>query len=158
MSEPVDFRFMMSGEEEAVCKLVKGVFEEFVAPDFDQDGIDEFFRYSNAQALAERCAPGAFVLVAARGEHLVGMIEITDFKHIAMLFVALRGQGVATELVHRAVAICKENNPGVSQISVHSSLFAERIYRRLGFESTGDARTEHGITYVPMALQLETGS
>ncbi len=48
------YRFMRKGEETKVCSLVEKVFNEFVAPDYEEEGINEFFKFGNPFALAER--------------------------------------------------------------------------------------------------------
>jgi len=47
-------------------------------------------------------------------------------------------------------------SPPVSKLTVHLSPYAERIYRKMGFNQIGDLTTEHGITYVPMELDLRS--
>lgn len=156
--EPVVYRAMRSGEEQAVCELVQQVFNEFVAPDYGQEGIEEFFRFANPSAMAERMSSGGFVLVASQADRLVGMLEFAPPDHIAMLFVALRYQGIAKELLARAISKARAVNPDLSKVTVHSSPYAEPIYLRMGFRQIGHATTDHGITYIPMELILEKGS
>lgn len=155
MDETIEYRLMKRGEERAVCLLVRDVFDEFVAPDFSEEGVDGFLQYAHPRALARRCEGHHFVLVAARGDELLGMIEVGRFEHIGMLFVAQRGRGIARQLVHRALAVCKVKRPGLSRVTVHSSRYAEPIYRKLGFVTEGDERTEGGITFLPMAMSLK---
>ena len=45
--EPIVYREMGSGEEAAVCELIARVFKEMVAPDYESEGIEEFFRFAN---------------------------------------------------------------------------------------------------------------
>ena len=54
---------MNSGEEQAVCDFVKQVFNEYVALDCEQYGIEEFFPFANPSAMKERMQSGGFVLV-----------------------------------------------------------------------------------------------
>lgn len=39
--------------------------------------------------------------------------------------------------------------------SVHSSLFAVSIYKKLGFAQTNDVQEDGGIQYVPMKYQIK---
>lgn len=98
-SVDVRYRLMQRGEEESVCALVEKVFNEFVAPDYDLDGVNEFFRFANPPALAGRAGTEQVVMVAEKGPDLVGIIEILNCNHIAMLFVICRGRGIAKELL-----------------------------------------------------------
>jgi GNAT superfamily N-acetyltransferase len=152
--EQIAYEHMSSGEEQLVCELVKVVFNEFVAPDYDQDGVDNFFCFANAAAMAERVQSGGYVLVAKQSGRLVGMLEFSRPDRIAMLFVSQRGQGIAKELVARAIERARVENPALSKVTVHSSPFAKTAYQKMGFRQTGDIATEQGIRYVPMALLL----
>lgn len=153
--EPIVYEHMSSGEEQLVCELVKNVFNEFIAPDYDQDGVDNFFCFANAAAMAERVRSGGYVLVAKQSGRLVGMLEFTRPDRIAMLFVSQRGQGIAKELIARAIEKARSENPALPKMTVHSSPFAKAAYQKMGFRQTGDTMIEQGIRYVPMALLLE---
>ena len=146
---------MNTGEEQAVCNLATQVFNEFVAPDYEQDGIEEFFRFANPIAMKERMLSDGFVLVAYQADVLVGMLEFFLPDCIAMLFVTVQHQGVATELLAQAISKARAFDPALSKMTVHSSLYAEPIYQKMGFRQTGDVTTENGITYIPMELLLK---
>ena len=152
--EQITYDQMSSGEEQSVCDLVEHVFNEFVAPGTEQDGVDEFFRFANVTAMAERVRSGGYVLVAKQSGKLVGMLEFMRPDRIAMLFVTLRGQGIAKELVARAIEQAKCENPVLSEVTVHSSPYAEAAYQKMGFRRIGNTKIEHGIRYVPMKLSL----
>lgn len=154
MTDLISYREMQQGEEQAVCDLVKGVFDEYVAPDYGQDGIDEFFRFANVSAMRERMKSGGLVLVAQRGDELLGVIEFSPPNIIAMLFVTVRRKGVATALLKHAVEKIKTENPELKQLIVHSSPYALPIYEKMGFKVTGKKITENGIIYIPMKLSL----
>ena len=64
MDTDIRYRFMKKGEEEKVCSLVEKVFNEFVAPDYGEEGITEFFKFANPLALAERAGSEQVVVVA----------------------------------------------------------------------------------------------
>jgi GNAT superfamily N-acetyltransferase len=142
---------MTSGEETDVCALVRHVFDELVAPDFAADGVAEFYRFANPEALVERMKAGNPVVVAEIRGEIVGMLEIKPPGHITMLFVARRGEGIGRQLVAHALEICRRAAPHLDKVTVHASRFAVPIYRRLGFEPEGPERTENGIVFLPMA-------
>lgn len=145
---------MRSGEERAVCELVEHVFNELVAPDYEREGVEEFFRFANAAAIAERVRSGGFVLVAKQSGKPVGALEFALPDHVAMLFVTLRRQGIAKELIARAIEKARRENPVLSKVTVHSSPYAETAYQKMGFRRSGNPTTEHGILYTPMELLL----
>jgi GNAT superfamily N-acetyltransferase len=153
-SSDIEYRFMRPGEEPAACALVKTVFDQFVAADLGPEGIAEFLRFANPQAMAARSGPEQVLVVALHDGQLVGVLEVRSGSHLALLFVSLTGRGIARELLHRAVAECRARQPNLAAITVNSSLYAQPIYRRLGFLDTGPERTINGIVHVPMALTL----
>ena len=149
------YRTMKNGEERLVCDLVRRVFNEFVAADYGQEGIDEFFRFANPSELKKRTESGGFVFVACQADSLVGILEFLPPDSVAMLFVTVRHQGIAKELLARTVIKARTLNPLLSKLIVHSSPYAEPIYQKMGFSKTGNSRTENGITYIPMELSLK---
>ncbi len=85
MNETWIIRPMRPGEESEVCELVKRVFDEFIAPDYSQEGIDEFFGYAQSDALAQRSQNNHFVLLAIVEGRPVGMLEVRDYGHVRQL-------------------------------------------------------------------------
>jgi GNAT superfamily N-acetyltransferase len=156
VSDRIRIRFMSEGEEHEVCALVARVFDEYVAGDFSAEGVEEFYRYAEPNALAERRREGEKVLLVEEDGQILGMLELKGTDHIAMLFVDDQGKGLGRALVERALQLCREETEGLGQVSVHASLYAVPIYRRLGFEAEGPERTENGITYVPMVIRFDT--
>ena len=146
---------MKCGEESRVCSLVEKVFHELVAPDYGPEGIQEFFRFANPKAMAERAGPEQVIVVAEQGSDPVRMIEMRGYDHIALLFVSRRRQGIAKELLCLAVQECRRRKPELRRISVNSSPFAEPIYRRMGFTATGPVEEKNGILFVPMACDCD---
>ena len=78
---------------------------------------------------------------------LVGILAMRSGRHIALLFVAGEGQrqGVATQLLHAAIKICRSHAPNMSEISMHASPNAVAAYARLGVQAEGAQQLEHGI-------------
>lgn len=146
---------MKEGEEHEVCALVARVFDEYVAGDFSAEGVEEFYRYAEPNAMAERSRKGDRVLLVEEEGRILGMLELKGTDHIAMLFVEDRGRGLGRALVERALQLCREAAEGPEQVTVHASLYAVPIYRKLGFEAKGPERTKNGITFVPMVLRFE---
>lgn len=152
--ESLAYREMIAGEEQLVCDLVEEVFTEFVAPDYREEGITEFFRFANPIKMKQRVQSGGFVLVACQAENIVGVIEFVPPDRIAMLFVAIQHQGIASDLISGAVNKARAENTNIEKITVHSSPYAEPFYTRIGFHKTGDMVTDHGIKYIPMELHI----
>ncbi len=156
MGTNIHYRPMNAGEESAVCDLIARSFNEFVAPDYSAEGVQEFFRYAHPDALRERAQADHFVLVAEAGHDLAGMIEVRASNHVALLFVdgAYHRQGIATELFRRALVICQQNQPDLKTVSVNSSPYAVPIYEKLGFHATNTEQLVHGIRFIPMIMDV----
>ncbi len=155
MNTEIKYRTMRPGEEAIVCSLIEKVFNEFVAPEYGAEGTNEFFKFANPQAMAERANTKQIVIVAEYDSDLVGVIEMRGNNHIAMLFVTLQSRGIAKELIKKAIEECRKREQDVKKITVNSSPFAEPIYTKVGFKPTGSSQQKNGITFVPMAYDLE---
>jgi predicted GNAT family N-acyltransferase len=129
----------------AALDLIWKVFLEFEAPEYSQEGVDEFKRYIDQQAEELTLKVyGAFGL-----DELIGVIATrNEGSHISWFFVKKKnhGQGVGKNLFEHIVALCNSDF-----ITVNSSPYAVKIYRRLGFTETSDEQVTNGIRYVPMA-------
>ena len=152
----VQYRMMLSGEENAVCHLVEDCFNEFVAPEYSEEGVREFFKYVNPSALRDRSQKSHFVLVALEGDKVAGMIEIRINNHISLLFVKseYQNKGIAKNLLRFSLNSCTKANPCPEYIDVNSSPYAVKIYERLGFTRIGKEQEINGIRFTPMRLSL----
>ena len=147
---------MKPGEETAVIDLVLEVFDEFVAPGFADEGVTEFKKYVHADAISERLKDGNIVELAESEGKIIGVIEIREYSHIALLFVDKSHQrkGVAGELLKKSIEICRDRKPDINRITVNSSPNAADAYRRLGFQDIEDEKVVNGIRFIPMELVL----
>jgi len=152
----VSIRQMESGEEERVCRLIHLVFNEFVAPLFEQEGVEEFLRYADPYLMAKRAQCNHFILIAEANKELYGTIEMRNFNHISLLFVVRQRQrqGIGKQLLKEALTIARRYEPNLTEIDVHSSPNAVDAYESLGFHTVGPRRLENGISFVPMRMLL----
>ncbi len=127
-----------------------------MAPHYSQEGVSEFLKYIDPELMSRRVKSDHFVLMAEMDDRLVGIIEVRDFNHISLLFVFREAQrkGIAKRLLNEALQICSRNNPNLAHVSVHSSPNSIEAYEHLGFRLEGSEKSEHGIRYVPMILQV----
>ena len=151
------YRFMRRGEEERVCALVGRVFNEFVAPDYSPEGVEEFFKFAAPAALRNRDGDTHIVLLAEEKTELAGVLEARDCKHISLLFVekGFHRKGIAKELLRLAIRECRKRLPDLRSVTVNSSPFAIPAYRKMGFLETGPSREVNGIIFVPMVCALD---
>ena len=145
-----------AAEAKAIGELVLRVFTEFVADAYTQQGVREITDYVRPEAIRRRMAGDFFILTARTDNDLVGVIEVKEHRHISLLFVDKRmhRKGVGRELVHHAVARCREENPDLQAVTIQSAPRAVTAYEHLGFRQTGEQRVENGRVYVPMVLPL----
>jgi GNAT superfamily N-acetyltransferase len=157
MEQTITFRMMQRGEEALVSEMVLRAFDKFVAPDLTDEGVQEIRGFVAPDQIQERIAAGRFILVAQAGTTIAGMIEMRDFSHVTLLFVdeKFQRQGIARELLRRAVDMARKKKPSLTAITVASSSFAVEAYQRLGFESNGPEFTKNGVTAYPMILNVE---
>jgi GNAT superfamily N-acetyltransferase len=125
--------------------LAREVFDQFVAPHYQADGVAEFHRYASADALAQRHASGHCTYVAERAGELVGMLHLREPRHVAMLFVRspFQRSGIARALLASA-------GDASCEFTVNSSPNAVGAYERLGFRVTGPEQCVHGIRFTPL--------
>ena len=139
-----------------VSELVARVFKEFVAPEYSSEGVQAFHRYIQPSVLRARAETNHFSLISLAQDKVVGVIEMRDHHHISLFFVApdYQRQGIAKELLRRALQICRTNKRRLSEITVNSSSYAVPIYEKLGFDPVGKRQVRNGIGFLPMVLKL----
>ncbi len=150
----LNIRTIQPGEESLVCDLVTHVSRQFILEEFTPEGYGLFQTYANPDAMADRVKAGGLVLVCESATSIVGMIELRGENHIALFFVKSLGQGIGRALFDAAIQIKRRETPGLTEITVHASLFAVPAYVGLGFEPTGPECFENGIKYVPMEYRI----
>lgn len=160
MDRPIVYREMERGEEAHVFAFVSGVFNEFVAPEYSQEGVEEFMKYIQPHELTSRAQENHFSLIAELGSEIIGMIEVLNYSHVALLFVdsRLQRRGVGSQLLRRALEICRRKEPSLLQVTVNASPNSITAYERMGFEPTDIEQCVNGIRFVPMALHLQVSS
>ena len=151
---------MKPGEESAVVDLVLKVFYEFVAPHYSNEGVEEFRRFVRADALADRLKNGNLVILAKSDRKIIGVIEMRENSHIALLFVkkSFQRKGIAKDLLLRSIGICKKRKPDLQKITVNSSPNAFTVYQKIGFKGVEDEKVINGIRFIPMELILTENS
>lgn len=157
MKTHIKFRKIRDGEEIEVCNLVARSFNEFIAPDFPEQGVEEFFLYSNPLSLKRRLEKNYFSMVAECEGRILGMIEIKGENHISMLYVDkdFHHNGIASNLVKKALEEISENNRNPNDITVNSSRYAVPFYESLGFIQYEDEKSVYGVIHTPMLLSVD---
>ncbi len=157
MDSQIKYRRMTIGDETKVSEFISVVFNEYVAPGFSQEGIDEFTKYIKPDAIESQLKGNHFALIAASGAKILGIIEIRNNNHVALFFVdgQYQRKGIGKKLLQKALELCSSNDSGFSKITVNASPNSIMAYETMGFESTDVEQCLNGIRYVPMALRLK---
>ena len=147
---------MELGEQNQVFVFVSKVFGEFVAPTYSQEGIEEFMKYIQPDELARRIRGNHFVLIAELSSEIIGVIEVRDYNHIALLFVdpQFQRKGVGRELFRKALEMCRGTEVSLSRLTVNASPNSIKAYESMGFQATDIEQCVNGIRFVPMVLRL----
>lgn len=140
----IQIRELNDNEISQALKLTLDVFMEFEAPDYSQEGVDEFQSFLGEQ---EEISKLRFFGALNQGS-LTGIIAMRN-EHICLLFVRkeFHRRGIAKALF---LHILKKNKS--ERITVNSSPYAIEVYGRLGFTSTNSEQVTNGIRYTPMVF------
>lgn len=157
MDSQIICRRMTQGEEIKVSEFISVVFNEFVAPGFSQDGIDEFMKFIKPDAIESQLTENYFGFMATLGEEIIGIIEVRNNNHVALFFVDghFQRKGIGKTLLQKALELCNRNNTEFSKITVNASPNSIMAYETMGFKPADVAQCINGIRFVPMALRLK---
>ncbi len=145
MHESYVVRALRPEEVGAALDLVWAVFQEFEAPDYTPEGVEEFYKSIHDESYLSQLAWYG----ALAGEALVGVIATRSAgTHIALFFVdgSHHRQGIGRRLFQAA------RGAAPHKMTVHSSPYAVPVYHKLGFRDTAPEQTVHGLRFTPMEL------
>ena len=130
--------------------LAWDVFKEYEAPDYTEEGVQEFYKSIHDNEYITRLhVYGAF----DKGR-LVGVIATRNGgTHIALFFVdgQYQGQGIGKKLFQ---TVLKEYQTDkiTDKMTVNSSPYAVPIYHKLGFRDVDTEQVVNGLRFTPMEL------
>jgi GNAT superfamily N-acetyltransferase len=150
------YRPMRHQEAAEVCALINRTFDQYAAPDYTEEGVAEFRKYSQPEEMIRRSDADHFALVATHNEKPIGVLEVRNNRHISLLFVdsQFHGRGIGRQLCERGLTRSLEANQDLREFTVNSSPYAVPIYEKLGFRPTACEQSHHGIRFVPMIRTL----
>jgi len=151
----VDIRNLEKEDLMDALALVWEVFEEFEAPDYDAEGIEEFRNFISLESVEEKVRRGELSFLGCfEGGALAGIIAARNFSHICLLFVRkeYHWRGIGRRLL--AAAADSARGRGIVRMTVNSSPYAVGFYHRLGFTDTDQEKTMNGIRFTPMEFWL----
>jgi len=147
-----DIRLMKAAELNDTLELIRNVFSEFEAPDYEPEGVETFFAFSEETSIKESIASGELKFWICKSRRsLAGALAVKNGCHICMLFVDKRfhRQGIATRLLEAAFS----GTDSSSIITVNSSPYGVPFYHAAGFSDTSPLTVKNGIKYVPMSAK-----
>jgi len=134
--------------------LVNGVFAEFVAIDYSEQGKNTFQAYLKnklEEIAADLKSENKKMWAYYQGDEILGVIAMQNKSHISLMFVDKRchRKGIARQMFNFVLEDLIKNK-SAEQITVNSSPYAVKAYERLGFMKTGEQQEKDGILYIPM--------
>lgn len=143
-----DIKKLTASETQTALDLAWKVFQEYEAPDYSKEGVEEFYRsIHDDNYLAMLSLYGAFV-----SEKLVGVIATrSEGTHIALFFVEgeYHRNGIGKKLFQTVLSQCSTN-----RMTVNSSPYAVPVYHKLGFTDTDTEQVINGLRFTPMEFEF----
>ena len=144
MESSCHIRKLRHEEVDKALSLVWKVFQEYEAPDYTEDGVEEFYKSIHDESyLSMLCLYGAFIR-----EELVGIIATrSEGTHVALFFVdgKYHRQGIGKMLFQAARSA---NTTG--KMTVNSSPYAVCVFHKLGFKDTDTEQVVNSLRFTPM--------
>ena len=153
----IKIRIMEYSELDKAFNLIWNVFKEFVAPDYTQEGIDNFHtEFILGKRFREKFTVGNEVMYGAyiEDEILAGALSLSVNNTVSCIFVD--GQyhrlGIGKKLFDTVKQEMRRR--GAAAIKLNASPYALPFYHNIGFEDIGEQAIYKGIVYTPMGLTL----
>ena len=127
--------------------LIRDVFNEYEAPDYSDEGIQEFMRFIEPVAISEKLTGNELQMWKCEDNgRIIGVLAARP-GHVCLLFVhgQYHRRGIARCLLDKMI---EHYDP--SEITVNSSPYAVEAYRRLGFVDTDIEKTVNGMRFTAM--------
>lgn len=135
-------------ELHSALSLVWKVFCQYEAPDYTEDGVNEFYKsIHDSKYLNLLRVFGAF-----KNKKIIGVIATRKCgTHIALFFVEgkYHKQGIGTQLFKTVLKLNKTHT-----MTVNSSPYAIPIYHKLDFSNSDTEQVVNGVRFVSMKMQV----
>ena len=146
------FKIEKAGIEnlEDISLLAKNIYLKYNSSFDTKEGIDNVLKFISFESMLLRFFMEGSLILAAKDDKdaVIGMIEITNYDHISLLFVDDKyfKLGIAAQLFEEAKNILKSD-----KYTVKSSNYALEFYKKLGFvQLFNDIQTENGVHFYSM--------
>lgn len=141
-----------------VCELVNRVFNQFIAPLYGEEGVEEFRKTSTPEMLQTNYdQDGHTVHVALIDQRIIGVLKTKETRHISWFFVedGHQNKGVGKKLIRKAIDYSLSLSAETREMTVNSSPNSYETYKKIGFHPTASETEVNGIRYTPMTLRIE---
>ena len=138
-------------ELDEASRLVWLTFYYRESKDYGMEGIETFRNFIDPISLKLNMFSGGLrVFGAFIDQELVGVCALKDSRHISLLFAQndRLGIGIGSAMLEYMLDIAKTD-----RVTVNSSDFAVRFYKKHGFVPDGERTTENGIIFSPMYIE-----
>ena len=155
----VKIRELEKADISPAMDMVWAVFSEFIAPDYAQEGVDQFKAFIDPNLVTGKMDRGEFRIWGAfANKRIAGVIALRPPHNIALFSVdgQYHRQRIGRKLFD-TVLRDKTATQGWKKIAVNASPYAVDIYRRLGFVPTNTEQTVNGMRFMPMEFILAEG-
>lgn len=149
--EGLEVRPATEDEWEKAMAMAWKTFNKYVAPEYSELGIREFYDFISDNGIYKMFLVGEYKLwVAVVNGEIVGLISIRSKRHISLLFVDGRfhKQGIGRALMNTAKEYVGAN--GEKYLTVNASPYGVGFYHNIGFVDTGEETVVSGMRITPM--------
>lgn len=155
-TDSIEIRKMAYKEIDTAFILIWNVFQEFVAPDYSQEGIDSFYNgFIRGDGFRTKFAEGKETMFGAfTGGRLTGVLSLSVNNTVSCLFVDgnYHRKGIGRKLFHTVIRELRAR--GAAELTLNASPYAMPFYHAMGFCDMGEMASYKGIIYTPMKLIL----
>jgi len=144
-------RTLMAADLEKASHICMAAFMGAVAQSLPDLGIETFARIASVEGFRARMVQDTLMFAYAQEEQIIGIAELKEGRHVAMLFVdpAAQQQGIGKALMAAMIEQAR-----VEVLTVSASLSSVPAYERYGFACSADAAESSGLRYQPMEMRL----
>lgn len=157
MSCEMNYRKLNKSDLQEVSELVWRVFKEFEAPEYSDEGIENFRKFIDVEQLTNNYDSGIMEFHGCLlGSTIIGVIATRRFNHISLMFVdkEFHRKGIARSLFELLRNNLSDNCKDEKHITVNSSPYAVKIYECLGFKVMDKEQIKDGIRFIPMRYEI----
>lgn len=152
----MNVRILGSQELLPALQLAWDVFEQEIAPTYEDEGIEEFQQFIKYDNIVPKVQGGEYIFFGAwENEVPCGAGALQRRGHISLLFVQKEYKAYGTEkllfdaMCQYLVQVC-----GIQKVTVHAAVNKVEAYRQYGMCVLAPQQHVNGVCFVPMEMKL----